>query len=128
MRLVVYDDSRLGLLRDGTVVDVSDLVGAGASEWPPVFLLRAIAGFDRLRPRLEEALRGREGVPVWCFVSRDPLRVSPDPWRASSEHAAFKSERSERGLCPRRLPGGRFGRGAKSSSEEGLVRVNLRKP
>jgi 2-keto-4-pentenoate hydratase/2-oxohepta-3-ene-1,7-dioic acid hydratase in catechol pathway len=64
MRLVVYDDSRLGVLRDGTVVDVSDLVGAGAADWPPVFLLRAIAGFDRLRPRLEEALRSRAGVPL----------------------------------------------------------------
>jgi len=64
MRLVVYDDSRLGLVRDGSVVDVSDLAGAGAGEWPPVFLLRAIAGFGRLRPRLEEALRGRPGVPL----------------------------------------------------------------
>ena len=56
MRLVVFDDSRLGLLRDERVIDVSDLVGAGGAEWPPVFLLRAIAGFDRLRPRLEEAV------------------------------------------------------------------------
>ncbi|HEV8306671.1 MAG TPA: fumarylacetoacetate hydrolase family protein [Methylomirabilota bacterium] len=64
MRLVVYDDSRLGLLRDETVVDVSDLVGAGGAGWPPVFLLHAIAGFDRLRPRLEEALERRRGVPL----------------------------------------------------------------
>jgi 2-keto-4-pentenoate hydratase/2-oxohepta-3-ene-1,7-dioic acid hydratase in catechol pathway len=64
VRLVVYDDSRLGLLRDGRVIDVSDLVGAGGGEWPPVFLLRAIAGWARLRPRLEEALAGRAGVPL----------------------------------------------------------------
>jgi hypothetical protein len=56
MRLVVYDDSRLGVLREGTVVDVSDLVGAGPGEWPPVFLVRAIAAFGRLRPRLVPAL------------------------------------------------------------------------
>jgi 2-keto-4-pentenoate hydratase/2-oxohepta-3-ene-1,7-dioic acid hydratase in catechol pathway len=64
VRLVVHDDSRLGLLREERVVDVSDLVGAGGADWPPVFLLRAIAGFDRLRPRLEEALRSRTGVAL----------------------------------------------------------------
>ena len=73
MRLVVFDDSRLGLLRDERVVDVSDLVGAGATEWPPVFLLRAIAGFDRLRPRLEEAGRSRAGVPLAQVQLRAPV-------------------------------------------------------
>jgi 2-keto-4-pentenoate hydratase/2-oxohepta-3-ene-1,7-dioic acid hydratase in catechol pathway len=63
VRLVVFDDSRLGLLRDTAVVDVSDLVGAGPTAWPPVFLLRAIADVDRLRPRLLEALRDRRGIP-----------------------------------------------------------------
>src|SRR5262249_29933390 len=73
MRLVVFDDSRLGLLRDDRVVDVSDLAGAGAGEWPPVFLLRAIAGFDGLRPRLEEALRSRAGVPLAGVALRAPV-------------------------------------------------------
>ena len=64
MRLVVYDDQRVGLLRDREVVDVTDLIGGGAHEWPPVFLLRAIAGFDRLRALFEEALRTRPGTPA----------------------------------------------------------------
>jgi 2-keto-4-pentenoate hydratase/2-oxohepta-3-ene-1,7-dioic acid hydratase in catechol pathway len=64
MRLVVYDDRRLGVLRDGEAVDVSDLVGAPDAGWPPVFLLRAIAGFDRLRPALEQALRSRPSRPL----------------------------------------------------------------
>ena len=73
MRLVVFDDSRLGLLRDGAVVDVSDLVGAGAAEWPPVFLLRAIAGFDRLRPRLEAAGQSRPGIRLGQVQLRAPV-------------------------------------------------------
>ena len=64
MRLAVFGDSRLGLLRDGAIVDVSDLVGAGGTDWPPVFLLRAIAGFDRLRPQLLAALEQRPGIPL----------------------------------------------------------------
>jgi 2-keto-4-pentenoate hydratase/2-oxohepta-3-ene-1,7-dioic acid hydratase in catechol pathway len=64
VRLVVFDDNRLGLLRDGAVVDVSDLLSAGGAEWPPVFLLRAIADFDRLRPRLTEALGSRSSIAL----------------------------------------------------------------
>ncbi len=73
MRLAVYDDHRLGLVRDGTLIDVSDLVGADKPEWPPVFLLRAIAGFDRLQPRLAEALRSRDGIPLDRVQLRAPV-------------------------------------------------------
>lgn len=64
MKLVVYDENKVGLVKDGQVVDVSDVVGAGAEEWPPVSVTRLIAGFQRLRPRLEEALRTRPGTPL----------------------------------------------------------------
>jgi 2-keto-4-pentenoate hydratase/2-oxohepta-3-ene-1,7-dioic acid hydratase in catechol pathway len=65
MRFVVFDEGRLGVLRDGAlIVDVSDLVGAGQGDWPPVFLLRAIAEFDQLRPRLLEAAERRPGLPL----------------------------------------------------------------
>ena len=73
MRLVVFDDSRLGLLRDSVVVDVSDLVGAGDASWPPVFLLHAIADFDRLRPRLLDALRSRRGIAFERVRLRAPV-------------------------------------------------------
>lgn len=58
MRIVVLDDNRLGLLRDDLVVDVSDLAGASGADWLPVFRLRAIADFDRRRPRLRESASG----------------------------------------------------------------------
>lgn len=64
MRIVVYDGYRVGLVRDGQVVDVSDLVGVGAGDWPPVAVPRLIAAFARLRPRLEEALGTRTGIPL----------------------------------------------------------------
>ena len=73
MRLVVFDESRLGLLRDAVVVDVSDLAGAGRGSWPPVFLLQAIADFDRLRPRFLEALRDRRGIPFDRVHLRAPV-------------------------------------------------------
>jgi len=73
MRIAVNDDSRVGLVRSETLVDVSDIVSARDGEWPPVFLLRAIADFDRLRPRLTEALRSREGLPLGRVQLRAPV-------------------------------------------------------
>jgi 2-keto-4-pentenoate hydratase/2-oxohepta-3-ene-1,7-dioic acid hydratase in catechol pathway len=55
------------------VVDVSDLAGAGRAEWPPVFLLRAIADWERLRPRLDEALAVRAAVPLAQVQLRAPV-------------------------------------------------------
>jgi len=73
MRIAVYDNNRVGLVRNETLVDVSDIVSARDGEWPPVFLLRAIADFDRLRPRLTEALRSREGLPLDRVQLRAPV-------------------------------------------------------
>jgi 2-keto-4-pentenoate hydratase/2-oxohepta-3-ene-1,7-dioic acid hydratase in catechol pathway len=73
MRLVVFDDNQVGLLRADSVVDVSDLVGAGGGDWPPVFLLRAIADFERLRPRLLEAVERRPGRPLDRVRLRAPV-------------------------------------------------------
>jgi 2-keto-4-pentenoate hydratase/2-oxohepta-3-ene-1,7-dioic acid hydratase in catechol pathway len=57
MRLCVYDGHKVGLVENDEVVDVSDLVGATADEWPPVAVTRLIRDFDRMRPPLDEALR-----------------------------------------------------------------------
>jgi 2-keto-4-pentenoate hydratase/2-oxohepta-3-ene-1,7-dioic acid hydratase in catechol pathway len=65
MRVVVYNEYKVGLLnKDDHVVDVTDLVGGASDEWPPVAVNRLIAGFGRLRPRLEEAVRNRSGTPM----------------------------------------------------------------
>ena len=73
MRLVVYDDNKVGVVKDGQVVDVSDLVGAGTDDWPPMAVTRLIAGFGALRPRLEEALRSRSGAPLERVRLRAPV-------------------------------------------------------
>jgi 2-keto-4-pentenoate hydratase/2-oxohepta-3-ene-1,7-dioic acid hydratase in catechol pathway len=73
MRLAVYDDNKVGLVRDGQVVDVSDVAGAGEEAWPPVAVTRLIVSFPRLRPHLEEALRNRSGTPLERVRLRAPV-------------------------------------------------------
>src|ERR671930_2225822 len=65
MRLAVYDDNKVGVVvRDSQVVDVTDLVGAGSEDWPPVAMTRFIANFARLHARLEQAMASRSGIPL----------------------------------------------------------------
>ena len=71
MRLVVYDGNKVGVVKDKEVVDVTDVVGAGAEEWPPVAMTRLIGGFAKLRPRLEEALKTRKGKAL------DAVKLAP---------------------------------------------------
>ena len=73
MRLAVYDDNKVGVIKDGRLVDVTDLVGAGPEEWPPVAMTRLIVGFPRQRSRLEEALRNRPGAPLDRVRLRAPV-------------------------------------------------------
>ena len=73
MRLVIFDDLRMGVLTDGQVYDVSDVVGARADEWPPVFWVRAVANFGRLRPKIEAAVARGKGRPLETVRLRAPV-------------------------------------------------------
>lgn len=73
MRLVIFDDLRMGILRDGQVYDVSDIVGAQADEWPPVFWVRAVANFGQLRPKIEAAVSKGKGRPLEAVRLRAPV-------------------------------------------------------
>jgi len=73
MRLVIFDELRMGILKDGQVHDVSDIVGARADEWPPVFWVRAVANFGQLRPKIEAAVSKGKGRPLESVRLRAPV-------------------------------------------------------
>lgn len=73
MKLVRYDEGRIGVLKDGAVHDVSAALGIDPAEWPPVGMNRLIAEFARYRPVLEAA-RGA-GIPVGKLKLQTPV-----PW------------------------------------------------
>ena len=78
MRLVIFDDLQLGVLRDGQVYDVSQVVGANADDWPPIFWVKTIAEFDRLRPMIEDAAARGKGRPLESVRLRAPV-LFPSP-------------------------------------------------
>lgn len=77
MRLAVFDDYRLGVVRGAEMVDVTAILDPGERAWPPIFMQRLIADWER-RSASIEALVQRADTP------RRPLgevRFQPPvPW------------------------------------------------
>ncbi len=73
MKLVLFNDDRLGVLKDGSVHDVSDAVKDVPHATAQDLVNGVIVGFARLRPALEEASNRSAGVPVTQVRLRPPL-------------------------------------------------------
>ena len=72
MKLVYFDDFRLGVVTGDGVVDVTAAVQDIPHTGPHDLMSGLIAGFDRYRKRLEDAARGRS-VPLAAVRLRPPL-------------------------------------------------------
>ncbi|MFQ5682320.1 MAG: fumarylacetoacetate hydrolase family protein [Candidatus Binatia bacterium] len=64
MRLVLFNDYRLGVLKDGTVFDVSDALPFWDNAWPQTFIIKLCERFKEFQPKLATAAKGKEGIPV----------------------------------------------------------------
>ncbi len=73
MKLVFFDDFKLGVIKDGNVVDVSGAV-AGVNHTSPQDLInQVIANFDQHRAALQQAADSGQGVPADQVRLRSPL-------------------------------------------------------
>jgi len=77
MRIALYDEGRLGLVKDGRVYDVSQALSA-LPEAPRPWLARRgdplIANLDRLRPAIEAALPAAASQPVEAVRFLSPVQ------------------------------------------------------
>jgi len=73
MKLLYFDDFRLGVLKDTAVVDVSSVVRGIPSTGPHNLISGLIERFGEYRARLEEAARSGTGIPVDKVRIRAPL-------------------------------------------------------
>jgi len=73
MKLLHFDDFRLGVLTDAGVVDVTDLLGDIPHSGPGDRMSGLIARFDDYRPRLEEAAAKGTAKPLGDVRLRPPL-------------------------------------------------------
>ncbi len=73
MKLLYFDDFKLGVLKGDQVVDVSAAVREVAHTGPHDLINGVIAGWGQLKGRLEEAAAKGQGVPVARVRIRPPL-------------------------------------------------------
>jgi 2-keto-4-pentenoate hydratase/2-oxohepta-3-ene-1,7-dioic acid hydratase in catechol pathway len=73
MRLVFFDDFKLGVLKGDSVVDVSDVVKDVPHTTPGNLLSGLIEQFDAYKGKLEDAAAKGKGVPVSSVRLRPPV-------------------------------------------------------
>ena len=77
MKILYFDDFKLGVLKGDSVVDVSAVVKDIPHLGPHDLISGLIERFDEYRPRLEAAVAAGKGVPVSSVRIRPPL---PKPY------------------------------------------------
>src|SRR3989442_3195079 len=71
MKIVLYDDYKVGLLKNGNVVDVSGVVPRGGT--PQLTIEGLITNFQSLKGALERALDQGQGLPLASVQLRAPV-------------------------------------------------------
>jgi 2-keto-4-pentenoate hydratase/2-oxohepta-3-ene-1,7-dioic acid hydratase in catechol pathway len=75
MKLVRFNDGRIGVTDGQRVVDVTTLAGVDAAAWPPVGMNQVIQNFATLAPAFAQALATQAGIPI-----ADVHLQTPIPW------------------------------------------------
>ncbi len=97
MRLVVFDDYRVGVLKDGGVVDVSMLV-PGWQSGDLHAINRLIAAWDSLRPALEERARQAPARSLEQLRLRAPVPSPIHLFGAPANYRAHVAEMRQQGF------------------------------
>ncbi|TMH38110.1 MAG: fumarylacetoacetate hydrolase, partial [Betaproteobacteria bacterium] len=77
MKILFFDDFRLGVLKDDTVVDVTKVVKGIPHTGPHDLISGLIERFDDYRKKLEKAAASGRGIPIKKVKIRPPL---PKPY------------------------------------------------
>ncbi len=96
MKLALFNDYRLGVVRDDTIVDVTSALPHWDNGYAANFWLRLCHDFDTLRPRLEEAARGGQGTPVSQVRLHAPVLNPSKIIAAASNYGAHREEMAAR--------------------------------
>ena len=102
MKLVTYDDHRLGVVVEESVVDVSEAVPE-RDGWPWAYVLRTVEEFDRLRPGIEALVSG--GGPRKPLSEVQLLAPVPTPTKIVAAVANYAKHHGEVGGGSGSVPG-----------------------
>ena len=73
MKLVFFNDFRLGVIQDSGVVDAMDAFEGLQFRRPQDLIEEVITRWDELKPKIEAAVRNKDGVPLDSVRLRPPV-------------------------------------------------------
>ena len=77
MKLVLFNDYRLGVLQNGNVVEVMASLDSLHFHKPQEMVEGLILGWDQVKPKIEQEIQGKEGVPITDVTLRAPIPRPP---------------------------------------------------
>jgi 2-keto-4-pentenoate hydratase/2-oxohepta-3-ene-1,7-dioic acid hydratase in catechol pathway len=77
MKLVLFNEYRLGVVRENRVVDAMAALEGLQFRRPHDLIEEVITNWDALKPEIEAAIRGQEGIPVNGVRLRPPIPKPP---------------------------------------------------
>lgn len=73
MKLVRYNQGRIGAVQNDQLFDLTELLNVDPQEWPPVGMLRVIRDFEALRSGIAAHLQTGAGVPLASVQLQTPI-------------------------------------------------------
>lgn len=98
MKLAVFDDNRVGVVEGESLYDVTVAAPGVADGWPPVFMSRLIADWQSLQPRVLEARRAAQPIPLGKVELRAPVPFPGTVIAAPANYRKHVGELGERGV------------------------------
>jgi 2-keto-4-pentenoate hydratase/2-oxohepta-3-ene-1,7-dioic acid hydratase in catechol pathway len=92
MRLVSFDDYRVGVVTEAGVVDVTNVIPEVPTALIPFRMTVLIDGWDELRPKVEQAAKDGKATPMDSVRLLAPV---PSPRKVYAAPANYKAHRAE---------------------------------
>ena len=77
MKLVLFNEYRLGVIQGDQVMDAMEALDGGSFRRPQDLIEEVITRWPEIRPRVEAAIRGKEGIPIDSVRLRPPVPKPP---------------------------------------------------
>jgi len=94
MKIAVFNDHRVGLVEGDSIFDVTAAIPGASGDWPPVFINRAIAQWDALRPAIQSA---RANATAQNLASVRLMSPNPCPIHVFAAPANYWAHNNEMG-------------------------------
>jgi 2-keto-4-pentenoate hydratase/2-oxohepta-3-ene-1,7-dioic acid hydratase in catechol pathway len=94
MKIAVFNDYRVGLVDGDSIYDVTAAIPNASGAWPPVFMTQAIASWDSLLPKVQEARRSAQPI---ALASVRLLPPNPCPVQVVAAPANYRKHIAEMG-------------------------------